>query len=352
MVHNINRRQALRLGLGAAGVLAFNPLRRVLAAPGRVLKINTLASAAAVNVPLQAALRELLPATAGFAMPAMQPTAKISQIVQEVVTGGADLGDADIASTLTAAEAGAEVRIIGLSYSNTSQVIVANLDRIKTLADLGGDSVSVAVNSIGDFMYVMLQGVLDKHGIDAKKINFIEMGSSGDRMRALLAGRVDAVPMHIEQAEQLKSVKGRGDFGILVRPWEEYDNWFSAVIITTAGWLKVKENQDAAVAVLKSILTAFRQTDNDYGWYKSQVGKWASSKDLKSAGDDVLRPVWQSLTTGIHAFPPDMASLTVEQMAKVIPVYQRAGALKGTVDLNTLIDRTWLDRALKELGAP
>ncbi|AHF76587.1 NMT1/THI5 domain protein, transporter [Sodalis praecaptivus] len=351
MLHDINRRQALRLGLGAIGALALNPLRLAQAAEGRVLKINSLASAAAVNVPLQAALRSILPTLPGYGQPAMQPTAKINQIVQEVVTGGADLGDADIASTLTAAEAGADVRIIGLSYSNTSQVIVANLDRIKTLADLGGEGVSVAVNSIGDFMYVMLQGVLAKHGIDAGKINFIEMGSSGDRMRALLAGRVDAVPMHVEQAEQLKTVKGRGTFGILVRPWQEYDNWFSAVIVTTASWLKSKENQDAAVAVLKSILTAFRRTNSDYAWYKSQVGQWASSKDLKAAGDDFLKPVWQTLTTGINAFPADMGSLTVEQVAKVIPVYQRAGALKGTVDLQTLIDRTWLDRALKELGA-
>lgn len=347
MLGNINRRDVLRTGLAGAGMIALGPVSKAFAQSGRVLKINTLASAAAVNVPMQTALRMELQKIPGFAAPEVRPTAKIPQIAQEVIAGSADLGDADVASTLAGAEAGADLKIIGLSYSNTSQVIVVNADKTKSLEEIAKNGGTIAVNSIGDFMYVMLLGALAKRNIDAKSINFVEMGSSGDRARALLAGRVDAVPMHVEQAAQLAA---QGNYQILVRPWQEFDNWFSAVIISTGEWLKADENKAAAVAVIKSVLTSFRQTNTDYAWYKARVGDFASSKDLKAAGDDFLKPVWQTLTTDIKAFPGDMAPLNVDQFAKVIPVYKQAGALKGTVDLNKVIDRTYLEQALKELG--
>ncbi|SEP84603.1 NitT/TauT family transport system substrate-binding protein [Faunimonas pinastri] len=319
---------------------------RAMAADARVLKINTLASASAVNVPLQSALRSGLGEIAGFAPAEMRPTAKIPQIAQEVIAGAADMGDADIASTLAAAEAGADLKIIGLSYNNTDQVIVSNADKTKSLADIADRGGTIAVNSIGDFMYVMVLGALAKQGIDPQKVNFIEMGSSGDRARALLAGRVDAVPMHIEQAEQIKA---RGNYQVLVTPWKEYDDWFSAVIMATSGWLKADENKKAAVAVLKASLTAFRKTDSDYAWYKTQVGKYASSKDLKAADDTLLKPVWQQLTGEIKAFS-DMEQLNPDAFAKIMPVYKQAGALKGTLDLGKVIDRTYLEQALKELA--
>ncbi len=342
------RRDILRTSLIAGfGTLATGPMPRALAASPRILKVDALASAAAVNVPLQAAMRGLLGKIDGFADAEVRPTAKIPQIAQEVIAGAADIGDADIASTLAAAEAGADLRIIGLSYSNTSQVIVINADKTRSLEDIAAGGGTIAVNSIGDFMYVMLLGVLLKRKINPANVNFIEMGSSGDRARALLTGRVDAVPMHIEQAMELKT---RGNYQIVVRPWQEYPNWFSAVIMTTGAWLHDDNNKLAAVSVLKAALTAFRNTDSDYGWYRSQVTKYASSKDLKEAGDDFLRPIWSSLTRDIKAFPRDMETLTPDQVATVIPVYKAASALNGTVDLNKLIDRTYLDLAIKELA--
>ncbi|WP_081803626.1 ABC transporter substrate-binding protein [Halotalea alkalilenta] len=350
MFDSIDRRNVLRLSMGGLGMLALGPFLPAFASGGRVLRINTLAATAAVNVPMQVALKEGLAAIPGFAAPEVQPTARIPEIAKQVLAGQSDIGDADIASTLAAAEAGADVRILGLSYGNTSQVIVANVDRFGTLAELVDGGGTIAVSGIGDFMHVMLLGVLDKHGLDATKVNFIEMGSSGDRMRALLAGRVDAVPMHVEQAEQIKSARGRGTFELLVKPWQEYDHWYSAVVMSTASWLESDENKAAAVGVLKSVLTSFRRSNDDYTWYKSKVAQYASSTDLREAGDDLLMPVWRTLSTEINAFPPNMAELTAEGVAKVIPVYQKAGALKGTLDLDKIIDRSYLELALQELS--
>jgi NitT/TauT family transport system substrate-binding protein len=351
MFEDMSRRGFLRAGVvagaGGLGMITLGPVSQAFAQAGRVLKINTLASAAAVNVPMQAALQTELAKIPGFAAPEVRPTKKIPQIGQEVIAGAADLGDGDVASTMAAAEAGADLKIIGLSYSNTSQVIVVNADKTKSLEEVAANGGTIAVNSIGDFMYVMLVGALIKRKIDPKKVNFIEMGSSGDRARALIAGRVDAVPMHVEQAAELAT---RGNYQILVRPWQEYGNWFSAIVMTTGEWLKPDENKAAAVATLKAILTSFRKTNADYGWYKEQVGKYASSKELKAADDSFLKPVWETLTVEIKAFPDNMQTMTPDEFAKVIPAYKEAGALKGTVDLNKLIDRTYVEQAIKELA--
>ncbi|MBR0953580.1 ABC transporter substrate-binding protein [Bradyrhizobium canariense] len=350
MFEVMNRRSILRAGVaaGAGGlsIITLGPVSSSFAQAGRVLKVNTLASAAAVNVPMQAGLKSELAKIPGFASPEVRPTQKIPQIVQEVIAGGADLGDADVASTLAAAEAGADLKIIGLSYSNTSQVVVVNADKTKSLEEVAAKGGTIAINSIGDFMYVMLFGALIKRGIDPKKVNFIEIGSSGDRARALIGGRVDAVPMHIEQAAELTR---RGNYQILERPWQEYGNWFSAVVITSGKWLERDENKAAAVATLKAILTSFRKTNKDYGWYKDQLGKYASSKELRAADDAFLKPVWETLTTEIAAFPDHMQTMTPDEFAKIIPAYKEAGALKGTIDLNKLIDRTYLEQANKEL---
>jgi len=52
---------------------------------------------------------------------------------------------------------------------------------------------------------VLLSGVLSKHDIDIEDTTIVEMGGSGSRMRALLAGRVAAVPVHFDQAAEVVS---------------------------------------------------------------------------------------------------------------------------------------------------
>lgn len=350
MIHDPRtRRGVLGLGAGALAAASVESLpRSALAAGGRILKISTLPGFAAVNVPTQTAFRIILGTMPGYAVPELQPTAKIPQIVQQVLAGSAEIGDGDVASTMAAAEAGSDVRIIGLSYNNISMVVVLNgkkHDSLEALARAGG---VIAVSGIGDFMYVMIRGVFKKRGIDASKINFVELGSGGDRVRALLAGRVDAIPMHIEDVAPVQS-RG-GDFKVVVRPWEVYDDWFSAVIMARAQWLEKDENKAAAVAVLKSILTAFRRSDDDFEWFKARTHDYASSDYLKTSTDEILKPVWQTLSRDARAFPRAMEQMTPDEFAKVLPIYKEVGALKGTIDFGKLIDRTYLEQAVRELG--
>src|SRR3546814_19074393 len=91
------------------------------------------------------------------------------------------------------------LRVIGLVYGKASLVFVVNSDGVKDWADLERDDVIVAVNSKGDWIHAMLNGPLTKRNVDPDKLTIVEIGGSSSRMQALLANRVQAVPVHIDQ---------------------------------------------------------------------------------------------------------------------------------------------------------
>src|SRR3546814_12571958 len=100
---------------------------------------------------------------------------------------------------------GADLRVIGLVYDNASLVFVVNADVVKDWADLERDDVIVAVNSKGDWIHAMLNGPLTKRNVDPDKLTIVEIGGSSSPMQALLANRVQAVPVHNDQTSAPRS---------------------------------------------------------------------------------------------------------------------------------------------------
>jgi hypothetical protein len=79
--------------------------------------------------------------------------------------GSAKVGTGDAISTLRAAAAGVDLRIIGNCFMNTS------FETVRTDKDHVKPGVTLAVNSLGDFTHVMLIHPLQKRGIDLRKVN-------------------------------------------------------------------------------------------------------------------------------------------------------------------------------------
>ena len=205
----------------------------------------------------------------------------------------------------------------------------------------------MAVNSKGDFTHVLLVGPLLKRGVDLGKVTVVEIGGSGARTKALLAGRVDAVPVHFDQAFDIAK---QGNFPVLLDPAKEYKAWFGEVYFATSDWLKKPENKRAAVDLLKANLMAFRKASSDYAWFAAQYRKHSTVEKAAEQGDDVIKPVWEVLVKQVNAFPGNMDTFTVQNFKDLIPVYKAAESLEGKVDVAKIVDRTYLDQALKELN--
>ena len=311
----------------------------------RILTVNMPGNALGVHIPYMAALNEILPAMDGYGTPEWTRVKRLQTITQSILTGSVEIGAGDAISTLRAVEAGADLRIIGNAFMHTSLVFVVNADKVKDFKDLEKPDVTLAVNSKGDFTHVMLVGPLQKRGIDMKKVNVITMGGSGARMRALLAGKVDGVPIHFDQASE---VAKQGNFKVMIEPAKEYDAFLGEVWIVSGKWLEKPENQRAAVDLLKATITAFRKANSDPKWYAQMYRKYGTKKSMKTAGDEEIEVVRQALGKDIGCWPDNMQhSLSVYK--NLLPVYKSAGAVKGTVDLNKVVETQYIDQALKEL---
>jgi NitT/TauT family transport system substrate-binding protein len=342
----MTRRDALRwLSAGAtASLVGVRATRPATAQPARTLAINLLGYSLGIHIPGVAAVLDLLPAMPGYAPPKMARLDQIRTVTQTLVAGAAEIGQTDPITVFRAVESGADLKIIGNIYLNTSLVFVANADKVREFKDL--ENATVAINGKGDVTHVMLVGPLLKRGVDLKKVNLVEIGGSGARMRALLSKRVDAVPMHFDQAAQ---VAKQGNFKVLLEPWKEYRTWINEVWAVNGTWLRRPENQRVAVDVAKATITAFRRADGELAWFGEKYRKHATIPKAAEATDESLRPLWSGLARDVKAWPPSM-ELNVEAFRELLPVYKAAEAVAGTVKVEQVVDTSFADQALKELG--
>ena len=341
----VTRRKLIGSGvsLGVLGSLGISP-PEAIAQSKRILKLNIVANSLGIHIPYMGALNEMLPGL-GYGQPQIDRISRLETITQSILSGSAEVGSGDAISVLRAVQAGANLKIIGNCFMNTDLVFIANSETVKTDQDLEKSSVTVAVNSIGDFTYVILVKPLKKRGIDLKKVNVIAIGGSGTRLRALVAGKIDAVPIHIDQAQELVAT---GKFRILVEPWKEFDNFLGEVWIASSSWVSNPQNQRAGIDLLKAVMLGFRKADQDAGWYASAYRKYGTDASMQKDPGSKIEDIRIMLAQTVKAWPPDM-NHRIEIYRELLPIYRDAGAVSGNVDLDKVVDVTLVAQALKEL---
>jgi NitT/TauT family transport system substrate-binding protein len=341
----VTRRKLIGSGvsLGVLGSLGISR-REAIAQSKRILKLNVVANSLGIHIPYMGALNEMLPQL-GYGQPQIDRISRLETITQSILTGSAEVGSGDAISVLRAVQAGADLKIIGNCFMNTDLVFVANSQTVKTDQDLEKSGVTVAVNSIGDFTYVILVKPLAKRGIDIKKVNVIAMGGSGTRLRALVAGKIDAVPIHFDQAQELVAT---GKFRILIEPWKEFGKFLGEVWIASSSWVSNPQNRRAGIDLLKAVMLGFRKADQDAQWYASAYRKYGTDASMQKDSDPKIEEIRTTLAQTVKAWPPDM-NHRIEIYQELLPTYREAGAVSGNIDLDKVVDITLVGQALKEL---
>jgi ABC-type nitrate/sulfonate/bicarbonate transport system substrate-binding protein len=93
---------------------------------------------------------------------------------------------------LPAIEKGAKLKILAGGAVLPLQSIFSKKAEIKTVRDLEGKT--IGTGSPGALLHQMVVAVLRKNGVDEKKVTFVNIGSSTDVFRGVVAGTVDAGP--------------------------------------------------------------------------------------------------------------------------------------------------------------
>jgi ABC-type nitrate/sulfonate/bicarbonate transport system substrate-binding protein len=109
-------------------------------------------------------------------------------------------------SALSAMLRGAEIKVVYTNIDRPGYQLWSGHGDIKQLKDLVGKR--VGVTSRGDTQELSVRLLLRKYGIDANSVAYVPVGFGAQRLAALQAGSVDAVPLGAGDFAQLKQPKG------------------------------------------------------------------------------------------------------------------------------------------------
>jgi len=109
-------------------------------------------------------------------------------------------------SALSAMLRGAEIKVVYTNIDRPGYQLWSGQPELRQLKDLIGKR--VGVTSRGDTQELSVRLLLRKHGIDANSVAYVPVGFGAQRLVALQAGAVDAVPLGAGDFAQLKQPKG------------------------------------------------------------------------------------------------------------------------------------------------
>ena len=93
---------------------------------------------------------------------------------------------------LAAVEKGGRLKVVAGAGVVPFQAMFTKRADIRTMKDLEGKT--IGTGSLGALLHQTVVALLEKKGVDTKKVNFVNVGSSADVFRAVVAGTVDAGP--------------------------------------------------------------------------------------------------------------------------------------------------------------
>ena len=185
----LDRRGVLRAGAVAAfGLIAPRPLT----AADR-FKISVVNTSGNTNIVLATLLKQ----EGIFEQLGLDATilhvSDGSKLIGALLSGEMDMcALSGFGQVLPAIEKGAKLKILAGGSVLGLQGILTKNPAVKTVKDLEGRT--VGTGSVGALLHQLVVALLRKKGVDEKKVTFVNVGSSTDVLRAIVAGTVDAGP--------------------------------------------------------------------------------------------------------------------------------------------------------------
>ncbi len=183
------RRDVLKLG--AAGLGGFAGLAPAGAALAETETVNIVGAAATAGAALQWIMKDQ-----GFfkkfgLAPNIVSVADGSKLMGAVIGGGSDIVViSGFSQVLAAIEKGAKIKLVAATRFLVDDVIYSKRPEVRRLKDVEGRT--FGTGSPGALLHHMTVALMRKKGVDASKVRFVNIGSSSDVFRAVVAGTVDA----------------------------------------------------------------------------------------------------------------------------------------------------------------
>jgi ABC-type nitrate/sulfonate/bicarbonate transport system substrate-binding protein len=120
-----------------------------------------------------------------------------SKVIGALVSGDADICTASgFSPVLPAIERGGHLKVIAGSEVLLLHLVYSCRPEIRRVKDLEGRT--VGTGPVGALLHSIMVALLRKHGVDPRKVKFVNVGSSADVFRSVVAKVVDAGPSELD----------------------------------------------------------------------------------------------------------------------------------------------------------
>ena len=253
-----------------------------------------------------------------------------------VVSGKADLTATDVEGIINATKAGYGIRAVSSPAPKLAYVVGARKE-IASFKDLKGKP--FAVSRAGALSQYVNFPFLDREGLTKNDIQWLSVGSSKDRMMALMADRVKAAVLYIDNAMELRddpSIHFIAEISELL-PLYAYE----LLIVRQED---IEKRPEKVIRIVQSIMEACRFLKDNREEAIASFIKWTSA-DPKIAAElydfIVKRGVW-----GVNG------GMTGPMLDNAVEVSIQNGVLDKPIPHEQFANFRFQEEALKRIGGP
>lgn len=147
-------------------------------------------------------------------------------LMKALIAGTVDMIDQTPGVVFPAIESGARLKIVGATLISLPHVLYVRKE-IGSVRELVGRV--MGVSTMGSLPHVLVATLLEKYGIDEKQVRWANAGEEPDRVRAVIAGKVDAAASSVEFTPFLKDTQAK----VLLNFSDEVPQYVRQTHITT-----------------------------------------------------------------------------------------------------------------------
>ena len=233
---------------------------------------------------------------------------------------------------------GAPIKVVMSTVTRDLNEIVA-AKSVASLKDAAGKRWGIsAPNSQG---HVLARILLQKNGVDASKVEFVAIGSPPDRVKALIAGRIDITTMITSDQQVILDAIQKGDFKLLGAVADVAPELPDQYEITRDDL--IKDQPDTVARMVKAGLRGYR-------WAQQNPDKAAqlASKYIKEAPPEQIARSIKAIAD-MKVWGVD-GGITAEGIDQAQKLYQQFGVIPRTVKAEEVANTKFVEQAVKELG--
>ncbi|MBI4787040.1 MAG: ABC transporter substrate-binding protein [Chloroflexi bacterium] len=245
--------------------------------------------------------------------------------LRTIIAGAADAYVGSLPSAILAVKnANANVRIIAVNNQATDYVLLSKLE-INSIEDLKGKT--IGISTPGSAADTIIRTALKQKGFDPASARFVTIGGTSARLTALLAGQIDAAPVHAAEGGNAVTT---GKAKVIMSAGESIGVYLQSGMIASGDW--IKKDPQAVQQVVDAFIDASRWAGSN------KDGYIALSKNLLPKLVDAERVSAYDLYIKAKFWPVN-GGLGQEGVDRLLKLEQESGGLPKDLPAQA----QWLD---------